>query len=219
MITIIVPVKNGLAYTRALVKSVAARNPDAAVEWVIVDSGSTDGTLEFCREVGARVVPFRRDPFNYCAAINAGAAAATGDLWIISNNDIEFRSAGDLARIEQAFRDWPLVVVLSPGRELGGAEIEFRREWLYGPCWTVRPEAFRAWGGLPEALSGYGYDELYTVSQCWQRGYGLAWLTGWTVLHHGKCHLRAGGRDRDPGAAPKPHPPAEHPGSAGAGRP
>ena len=52
MISFIVPVKDGLPYTRALVESVRARNPEAAVEWVIVDSGSTDGTLEYCAEIG-----------------------------------------------------------------------------------------------------------------------------------------------------------------------
>jgi hypothetical protein len=187
LISLIVPVKNGLEHTRALVSSVTAGNPKAAVEWVIVDSGSTDGTPAFCAEIEARVVPFRSEPFNYCAALNAGAAAARGSVWIFSNNDVEFRSAGDLARIERVFRDWPVLGVLSPGRPSGEAELEFSFEWLYGPCWAIRPEAFRAWGGLPEGLTGYGYDEVWTVFQCWRHAYALAWLTGWKLHHHGSA--------------------------------
>jgi len=183
--TFIVPVKNELAYTRALVDSVTATNPRANVEWVIVDSGSTDGTLEWAAALGARVVPFRSSPFNYCAAVNAGADVATGDLWIISNNDIEFRSQRDLERLERIFTSWPLVRVMSPGRPSGAAELEFRYEGLNGACWIVRPEAYHSWGGMPEAMSGYGYDEAFTLIQCWRRGYGFAWLTGWDVLHHG----------------------------------
>lgn len=185
MVSIIVPVKNGLPYTRALVETVRATNPEAHVEWVIVDSGSTDGTLEWAEAVGARLVHFRSDPFNYCAAVNAGAEAAAGDLWIIANNDIEFRSTLDLHRVERAFREWPILAVLCPGRAEGEAELEFRFGGLNGACWVVRPDAFRAWGGMPEQMSGYGYDEAFTQIQCWRRGLGFAWLTGWEVFHHG----------------------------------
>jgi glycosyltransferase involved in cell wall biosynthesis len=193
MISFIVPVKNGLPYTRALVESVRATNPEAAVEWVIVDSGSTDGTPEYLREIGARLVSCRSEPFNYCAALNAGAAVASGDLWIMSNNDVELRSPGSLRRLERAFCEWPVLGVLSPGRETGAAEIEFQLDWLYGPCWAVRPGAFRAWGGMPEAVSGYGYDELWTVFQCWRQGLALGYLTGWTVFHHGSVTFGATG--------------------------
>ncbi len=185
MISFIVPVKNGLTYTRALVQSVQTMNPGVDLEWVIVDSGSTDGTQVFAAEIGARLVPFRRTPFNYCAAVNLGAAAARGDLWIVANNDLEFRSAGDLSRLTTLFGDWPLLAVLSPGRPTGAAEIEFRVDGVNGACWAVRPAAFRAWDGMPEAMSGYGYDEVWTAVQCWRHRLGLAWLTGWDVFHHG----------------------------------
>lgn len=185
MFSVIVPVKNGLDYTRPFIESVLTTNPGVALEWVVVDSGSTDGTLEYCESIGARVVPFRSQPFNYCAAVNAGAAVARGDLWMVANNDLEFRSHGDLARVEQIFREWPLLAVLSPGRAAGEAELEFAYDRVNGATWVVRPEAFLSWGRMPEALSGYGYDEVYTVFQCWKHGYALASLTGWDVHHYG----------------------------------
>jgi GT2 family glycosyltransferase len=185
VISFIVPVKNGLQYTRALVESVRAGNPEAPVEWIIVDSGSTDGTLEYCSEIGARVARFRSEPFNYCAAVNAGAEQASGDLWIIANNDVEFRSPGDMARLERLFEEWPLLAVVSPGREAGEAELEFLYGSINGACWAVRPSAFRSWGGMPETMSGYGYDEAFTAFQCWRHGLGIGWITGWDVFHHG----------------------------------
>lgn len=206
MISVIVPVKNGLQYTRAFVESVLRHNPEVAragegaLEWIIVDSGSTDGTLEYCASIGARVVPFRRAPFNYCAAVNAGAALARGELWLIANNDLEFRSPGDLARLRRLFREWPLLGALSPGRPRslprlevgpgkdrgdGEEEWEPRAAGVNGACWAVRPAAFRAWGGMPETMSGYGYDEAFTAFQLWRLGLVHGWLTGWEVYHHG----------------------------------
>jgi hypothetical protein len=38
---------------------------------------------------------------------------------------------------------------------------------------------------MPETLSGYGYDEVYTVCRCWRRGGAIALLTGWNVHHFG----------------------------------
>ncbi len=185
MISFIVPVLNGLELTRAFVESVRATNPDTAMEWVIVDSGSTDGTLEYAAGIGARIAPFRSTPFNYCAAVNAGAAAATGDLWIIANNDLLFRSFGDLARLQHLYREWPWLAVVSPGRPHAGVEPEFRLGGVNGATWAVRANVFRKWGGMPEALSGYGYDEAWTALQCWKSGVGNAWLSGWDVLHLG----------------------------------
>ena len=187
MVSFIVPVKDGLDYTRALVRSVTERNPGAAVEWIIVDSASTDGTPAYCREIGARVVPFDRRPFNYCAALNAGATAARGDVWILCNNDVEFRSSGDLARLEEGFARWPLLAVASPGRPSGEAPLEFLPERVNGATWAVRPSAWRTWGGMPEALSGYGFDEAWTAFTCWRSGLLNAWLTGWHVHHHGSA--------------------------------
>ncbi|MBM3947003.1 MAG: glycosyltransferase [SAR202 cluster bacterium] len=190
-ISIIVPVRNGLHYTRAFYLSVCATNRTIPIQWVVVDSGSTDGTLEFCEEIGATVAWHRSDPFNYCAAVNQGARAASGEVWLIANNDLEFRSSGDLSRVLRLFSEWPTLAVLSPGRPQGNAELEFREDGINGATWAVRPAAYRSWGGLPEAMSGYGYDEAWTAVQCWRKGFNLGWLTGWDVLHHGSATFSA----------------------------
>lgn len=193
MFSIIVPVKNGLSLTMAFYDSVKATNPDVDVEWVIVDSGSTDGTDTFARRIGAQWVSFPGRPFNYCAALNAGAARASGRLWLFANNDIKFRSTHDLVRLERVFEQWPILDVVSPGRRTGAAELEFSLAHLEGCCWAIRADAFRRSGGMPETLSGYGYDEVWTAVQCWRRGRALARLTGWETFHHGSATFGPGG--------------------------
>lgn len=198
MISIIVPVKNGLSFTRGLFESLTAGNPDVDVQWIIVDSGSTDGTVEFCRDNRLERVEFTSTPFNYCAAVNRGAERARGDVWMIANNDLTFRSQGDLRQIEDVFREWPLLSVLSPGRMDGSQGLEFRIDGVNGACWVVRAASIREWGGMPEQLSGYGYDEAFTAVMCWRRGYLLGWLNGWDVLHHGSATFGPEGGNTTP---------------------
>ncbi len=49
-------------------------------EILIVDGGSTDGTVEFCRKAGVTVL--EHGPGGYGSAIKAGVEAATGDIVI-----------------------------------------------------------------------------------------------------------------------------------------
>lgn len=51
-------------------------------EVIIVDGGSTDGTVEYCREFGGKVRLLENCVGGYGAAIMAGVEAATGDIVI-----------------------------------------------------------------------------------------------------------------------------------------
>src|SRR4051812_8888160 len=47
---------------------------------VVVDSGSTDGTVELGRANGARIVELSPDEFDYSKALNLGIESVRGDL-------------------------------------------------------------------------------------------------------------------------------------------
>jgi len=49
------------------------------LEIVVVDSGSTDRTLEIAAQFGVRVVSIRKEDFSFGRSLNVGCAAATGD--------------------------------------------------------------------------------------------------------------------------------------------
>jgi GT2 family glycosyltransferase len=53
-----------------------------AVETVVIDSGSTDGTVEIARRHGARVTTIRKADFSFGRSLNRGSEFARGDILV-----------------------------------------------------------------------------------------------------------------------------------------
>jgi O-antigen biosynthesis protein len=57
------------------------------VELVVIDNGSTDGSIEWVREHHPQVRVLENDENNYTRALNLGIAATDSDFVVITNND------------------------------------------------------------------------------------------------------------------------------------
>jgi rhamnosyltransferase len=53
---------------------------DSAIDIVVVDSGSTDGTLDIAKAAGVRIVEVSPDAFDYSTALNKGIADVGADV-------------------------------------------------------------------------------------------------------------------------------------------
>lgn len=88
-VSIVIPTKDQPDHLRSCLDSIHGRTRWPDLEVVLVDTGTTDPqALEVMRSHPAQIVPFDR-PFNFSAACNAGAAAATGSVLVFLNNDTE----------------------------------------------------------------------------------------------------------------------------------
>ena len=88
-VSIVIPTKDQPEHIRACLESIHGRTHWPDLEVVLVDTGTTDPrALAAMRRHPARIVAFDR-PFNFSAACNAGAAAATGSILVFLNNDTE----------------------------------------------------------------------------------------------------------------------------------
>ena len=79
IVTVVTPTLNGVRHLRECIES-ARRNKSRGieVEHVIVDGGSTDGTVELARSYGLRVMQGKdKGIFD---AINKGSFASSGEL-------------------------------------------------------------------------------------------------------------------------------------------
>lgn len=53
-------------------------------EIIVVDNESTDGTPELAKQFGAKIVTIKKNEFSYPKSMNAGCAAATGELIVLT---------------------------------------------------------------------------------------------------------------------------------------
>ncbi|MDQ8046191.1 MAG: glycosyltransferase family A protein [Patulibacter sp.] len=98
-VSVIVPVKDGGALLGELLEAVVAQAPD---ELLVVDSGSTDGSVDLARRHGARVIEIDPSTFKHGPTRNLAAEAATGEVVAFLTQDAT-PAAGWLDAIRDAF--------------------------------------------------------------------------------------------------------------------
>ena len=126
-ISVVTPSFNGIHTIRATLESVAGQDYPQ-VEHIVVDGGSTDGTVEILKSFPRLVWVSEKDDGHY-HAMDKGTRMASGDVVAILNADDCYRP-GVLSEVAAAFEahpDWDglfgdIVYVDGDGREI------FRRE-------------------------------------------------------------------------------------------
>jgi O-antigen biosynthesis protein len=91
--SVVIPTYNGRALLTRCLKSIARHRPRRAansIEIVVADDASTDGTVDWLARDHAEVRVARLETNGgFCAAANAGIAAARGEFIQLLNNDTE----------------------------------------------------------------------------------------------------------------------------------
>lgn len=143
--SVIVPSLNQGRFVAEGVRSVLGQEPgEFDVECIVVDGGSTDGSVDVLHEIASSPMPARRtlrwtsEPDRGQAdAINKGMARATGDVLAYLNCDDRYE-AGTLHRVADAFQaapDLPWLtgychIVNADGREIQRGVTAYRNFWL-----------------------------------------------------------------------------------------
>lgn len=136
MISVVVPVKDGGSDLVRCLEAIGRQRMDEEVEIVVVDSGSSDGSVESAHRAGARVHEIPPESFDHGATRNLLASLAHGDVLVFTSQD---------ATPERD--DWltTLVTALRSGERIAGAygrqvayqtakpPERFFLDFLYGP--------------------------------------------------------------------------------------
>jgi N-acetylglucosaminyl-diphospho-decaprenol L-rhamnosyltransferase len=144
-LTVVIVTHNGRELALATLRSARANSGDLAVEWIVADSGSSDGTPDAVEREWPDVRVIRCANLGFAHGNNAALVHARGRHVLLMNPDVEIRR-GTLAELVAALDERPGVgaasviqrgtdgVLLpsirrfpSPGRDLG--EALFAARW------------------------------------------------------------------------------------------
>jgi glycosyltransferase involved in cell wall biosynthesis len=200
-ILIISPVRNEAAHVARVVRAVAAQQLPPA-RWVVVDDGSTDGTLETLRalepevpfltvvEAGSAPSPPVRDRLAQAAevrAFNAGLAVAgmRGYTHVMKlDGDVEL-APGYLRDLMARFAADPALgvaggVLDEPAPDGGARRVAIPRHHVHGALKCYSAGCFEAIGGMPEQLGWDTIDETYAR----MRGYATHSFSDLVSIHN-----------------------------------
>ncbi|SEC70790.1 bifunctional glycosyltransferase family 2 protein/class I SAM-dependent methyltransferase [Paenibacillus sp. GP183] len=85
--SIVILTRNNLTYTKLCLESIRCYTQEGSYELIIVDNGSTDGTVEWLQEQLDLHVIYNEENLGFPKGCNQGMAAATGDYMLLLNND------------------------------------------------------------------------------------------------------------------------------------
>ncbi len=163
-LSFIVPAKNEEKYLGACLDSLLlAMNDRDDCEIIVIDNGSTDGTVEIARARGVRVL--HRPGLTVSAMRNLGCAVAHGKFLAFVDADVTIDSDWVETALELMKPGGVAMVGASPGiphdstwvakawhLQVQARRQRSRRQWLESMNMIVRKEVFHAVGGFDESL-------------------------------------------------------------------
>ena len=101
-VALIILTWNALKYTRRCLESLNLASMPAWVEVIVVDNGSSDGTVEFLKKIKDIRLIENKDNLGYSRGVNMGIRAAKeGADLVLLNNDVELIESDWLSRISE----------------------------------------------------------------------------------------------------------------------
>lgn len=188
-ISIVSGTYNRLPLLQKLVASCQQSVGSHSYEIVLVDGGSTDGTIEWCKERDDVRLIEQGELLGAIRAFNAGCRAAQGDYVAILNDDIEV--VGDtLARSRDYLYDNPHIGQIAFENIIKGKGDPKRTKLskayglLYGQC-CMTPRwlgDIAGWWG-DDGMRTYGGDTRLSL-RLWELGYPTVPLEGCAIIDH-----------------------------------
>jgi rhamnosyltransferase len=173
-----------------------AHQTRAEVEVILVDSGSSDATVEIAAGAGARVVHIRPEEFTFGRSLNCGIAAAQGDLVVMASSHVYPVYPDWLERLLEPFAD-PQVAV-AYGKQRGGETTQFSEEQIFGQWYPDTPQPRQAhpfcnnanaairrglWEKHPYDETLPGLEDLAWARWGFEQGHRIAYVPEAEIIH------------------------------------
>lgn len=215
VVSIIIPVFNGLEYIRQCLESIYSSPVDTRFEVIVIDQASEDGSRQYLRVVAQRHASCRlienTTNLGFPHAINQGAAVARGEFLAIVNSDV-IVTPGWLDHLVSVMRDDPRLAVVSPvtnyvgeglqidsdARQILAAQATEYAHQIAGRqgvrpvvdrlvffCVLVRRKIFDLLGGMAEVFGLGNYEDEDFCLRARIAGFTLAIVPYAFIYHYG----------------------------------
>lgn len=138
--SILIPTKNGAEDIGACLAAIYSQKDAAPLEVVVVDSGSTDGTLEIARRYPVRIEQIPPETFHHARTRNYAAGLAKGEVLIFLSQDAIPATETWLASLLKDFKEPSVGAVY--GRQLPKSDSGLERRSafavMYGDARIVK---------------------------------------------------------------------------------
>lgn len=170
--------------------------PSVEREVIVVDSGSTDGTLDIAKYFQCRVEHIRKEDFSFGRSLNLGCTSASGDVLVFVSGHCIPANESWLARIVEPLADGRAALVY--GRQIGSGNSHFSECRLfekYFPSVSQIPqEGFfyhnansamlrNVWQQNPFDESLTGLEDMHLAKQLVGKGMAIGYVAE-AVVHH-----------------------------------
>jgi len=122
LISLVVRAKNEGRHLPRLIEGINAQDV-SALECILVDSGSTDNTIEIAGQAGWKIVQLASDRFTFGRSLNLGCSVATGDVIIILSAHVYPLRVDYLRKMLESIVENPQAVAY--GRQVGNMTTRF----------------------------------------------------------------------------------------------
>jgi len=218
-VAIVILTWNGLEVTQRCFTSLRAKTSEVPYRLIVVDNGSSDGTVEWLRTQADVTLIANAENRGFAAGVNQGIAAAPPDHDILLlNNDTEIIEDHWLSHLRAVANDHPDYgvvgcLLLFPngllqhagtympqnnfwGYQIGGGEPYIGQyptirevEGVTGACMYIRRDVINTIGGLDETYFSYYEDTDYCL-RALQAGFKIVCTGGARVIHHENSSTR-----------------------------
>lgn len=220
LVSVIIPTFNGMELLRANLPSVIEAveylsriDSGVKAEIVVVDDGSTDGSIDFIRKnyIKVNVVPLDRQG-GFSHACNMGARYSKGDVFIFLNNDVRVEpdfidallrhfdkkdifavGAKSITSkeglynesVSQAYFERGAFTLVHPQRNKEKDILDKRRPILYpcGVAFACDRDKFFSLGGFDEIYAPFFWEDVDLGYRSWKRGWKVLYEPESLVYH------------------------------------
>lgn len=196
--SIVIRTLNEARHLNDLLTMIARQKTDGLdVETVLIDSGSTDGTVEIARRHGAEVTFIKKSEFSFGRSLNRGCACSSGDILVLISGHCVPVDEHWLQNLCQPLIDGE--VAYTYGRQIGDDDSNYSERRIFAKyfpetsavpqegvfCNNANSALLRAvWEKHPFDEELTGLEDMELAKRLVGRGMKIGYVAEAPVFHH-----------------------------------